>query len=556
MRRIAPHGALDLERAPSGPTASGAACALSVRDLHKSFLVSRERRTSIKEVVAHGRAPAGERVQALDGATFDVAAGEFVGVVGRNGSGKSTLLRIVAGIYVPDAGEVVARGRVSPFIETGVGFRPDLSANDNIVLNGAILGVSRAEMRRRIPEVLDFADLEGFGEHKLKNFSKGMAVRLAFASALQADADILLLDEVLAVGDEAFQAKCHGEFERLKREGRTVLLVTHDMDAVERFCHRAVLLDAGRVIADAPPTEVAEAYHEINRAPARHRPRPERAAAPPRGEARRTRPSLLGDERGQLPRLALAFARADVKIHYQDSVLGYLWSVLRPLGLFAVLLLVFSRAAGLGDGVEHYPIYLLTAVVLWTFFAETTSGGVVALTSAQHVLRRMRLPSLALPLAVVLKAAFNLVLNLLAVAVFVVAYGVEPRLGWLELPLLAGFLALFGGGLALVLSALYVRFRDVHQAWTVVLQFLFFASPIVFVASRYPAGLQEVLDLSPLAVVFTEMRHALIDPSAPSAAEAAGGAAMLAVPVAIVAATIAAGLWLFRREAPRIAERL
>ncbi|HEX8208196.1 MAG TPA: ABC transporter permease, partial [Solirubrobacteraceae bacterium] len=225
-------------------------------------------------------------------------------------------------------------------------------------------------------------------------------------------------------------------------------------------------------------------------------------------------------------------------------------------GLFAVLLLVFSRAAGLSQGVEHYPIYLLTAVVLWTFFAETTSGGVMSLTSAADLLRRMRLPSLALPLAVVLKAGFNLVLNLLAVAVFVVAYGVEPRLGWLELPLLAGFLALFGGGLALVLGALYVRFRDVHQAWSVALQFLFFASPIVFVSSRYPEGLQQVLDLSPLAVVFTQMRHALIDPSAPSAAEAAGGAHMLVVPVAIVAAVLAAGIWLFRREAPRIAERL
>jgi ABC-type polysaccharide/polyol phosphate transport system ATPase subunit/ABC-type polysaccharide/polyol phosphate export permease len=526
-----------------------------VRDLRKSFVVEGEHRTLLKELVAQGPAMGtGEHVEALAGVSFDVAPGEFFAIAGRNGSGKSTLLRIIAGIYAADAGTVVTRGRVAPFIELGVGFRPELSARDNVLLNGAILGIPRAEVRARLPEVFAFADLEGFEHHKLKNFSSGMGARLAFAASLQAQADILLLDEVMAVGDEAFKAKCDREFERLKAEGRTVLIVTHDMATVERVCDRALVIEAGEVVASGSPAEVVAAYRRINREPP-----PRRVLdGPPPVPSRRRAPwsALLGDGRTRLGRVAAAFARADLAVHYQDSALGYFWAVLRPLGLFAVLLLVFSHAARLSAGVQHYPVYLITAVVLWTFFVETTAGGLHSLKSAQPVVRRMRLPTLALPLSVLLKASFNLMVNLSVVAVFVVAYEVQPRLSWLELPLLALFLALFAGGLGAVLAALYVRFRDVSQAWSVAQQLLFFSSPIVYVAGRYPEAIQNVLNLSPLAVVFTQMRHALIDPSAPSAADSVGGAVMLLVPVGIVALTVAAGLWLFRREAPRMAERL
>ena len=530
--------------------------AVSAHDVRKSFAIHHERRATLRELFAHGRAPeATEHVEALRGVTLEVPAGQFLGIVGRNGSGKSTLLRIIAGIYRPDAGQLVTHGRLSPFIEMGVGFRPSLSARENVMLSGSVLGASRSETRERLPEVFAFADLEGFADHKLQNFSSGMSSRLAFAAALQVQSDILLLDEVLAVGDAAFQEKCFAEFERLKREGRTVLLVTHNMAAVERFCDRAVLLDQGVIAADGTPEQVAEAYREVNRGAA---PRPKPGPAPPvdKRALKAERTALVGNEVGRLVRLAAAMARADLAEHYQDRLLGYVWAVLRPLSLFLVLYFVYSNATGLGEGVKHYPVYLLTAIVLWTFFAETTSGGLSAMAGAKATLRRMRLPLLAVPLSMLMKAFFNLGVNLSVVVVFVAFSGIDFRLSVLQLPLLLLVLAVFATGTAMLLSGVYVRYRDVTQAWTVTLQLLFFASPILYVTSRLPSELQGVLDLNPIAAIFTQMRHALLDPSAPTAVEAAGGPLALLVPATIVVGAVVAGLWAFAREAPRMAERL
>ena len=179
------------------------------------------------------------------GSSFDIHQGEFFGIVGRNGSGKSTLLKILASIYKADAGTIRMAGRLAPFIELGVGFNPDLTARENVTLNGVMMGLSQREARRRLDAVLDFAELEEFVDLKLKNYSSGMLVRLAFSVMIQAEADILLIDEVLAVGDAAFQQKCRDVFADMKDGGRTIVLVTHDMTAVQRYCHRAMLLDEG-----------------------------------------------------------------------------------------------------------------------------------------------------------------------------------------------------------------------------------------------------------------------------------------------------------------------
>ena len=185
-------------------------------------------------------------LEALRGVSFAVEHGEFFGIVGRNGSGKSTLLKCLAGIYRLDGGEIWVDGRMSTFIELGVGFNPDLAARDNVILNGIMLGLTPREARRRYDEVIEFAELREFEDLKLKNYSSGMHVRLAFSVMIQVDADVLLIDEVLAVGDAAFQQKCFDEFNRLRDEGRTIVLVTHDMASVQRFCHRAMLLERGR----------------------------------------------------------------------------------------------------------------------------------------------------------------------------------------------------------------------------------------------------------------------------------------------------------------------
>jgi ABC-type polysaccharide/polyol phosphate transport system ATPase subunit len=205
-----------------------------------------------------------EQFQALRDVSFEVASGEFFGIVGRNGSGKSTLLKCLAGIYGVDSGEIRVAGRLSPFIELGVGFNPDLTARENVVINAVMLGLSPAEARRRFDEVIAFAELEEFVDLKLKNYSSGMHVRLAFAVMVQVEADVLLIDEVLAVGDAAFQRKCYDEFERMQAEGRTILFVTHAMSLVERFCHRAMLLERGNLVSVGDPHAVAQQYNELN----------------------------------------------------------------------------------------------------------------------------------------------------------------------------------------------------------------------------------------------------------------------------------------------------
>jgi ABC-type polysaccharide/polyol phosphate transport system ATPase subunit len=216
--------------------------------------------------------------------SVEIAPGEFFGIVGRNGSGKSTLLKCLAGIYNIDGGELTVNGRLSPFIELGVGFNPDLTARDNVIINAIMLGLSRKEAVERFDDIVAFAELEDFVDLKLKNYSSGMHVRLAFATAVEVDAEILLIDEVLAVGDAAFQQKCFDEFMRLRREGRTMLFVTHDMASVERFCDRAMLLDAGRVIDIGDPQSIARQYNQLNFALLRqqHGELPSEAVAGPR----------------------------------------------------------------------------------------------------------------------------------------------------------------------------------------------------------------------------------------------------------------------------------
>jgi ABC-type polysaccharide/polyol phosphate transport system ATPase subunit len=239
--------------------------ALVVEGVSKAFRRPHEQMHTLKERALHPfRRRTYDSFTAVDDVTFDVGRGEFFGIVGRNGSGKSTLLKLIAGIYQASAGEIWVNGRMSTFIELGVGFNPDLAARDNVILNGIMLGLSPSEARERYERVIDFAELRDFEDLKLKNYSSGMHVRLAFAVMVQVDADLLLIDEVLAVGDAAFQQKCFDEFNRLRDAGKTIVLVTHDMSAVRRFCHRALLMDRGRVVELGDPEHVGGSYLELN----------------------------------------------------------------------------------------------------------------------------------------------------------------------------------------------------------------------------------------------------------------------------------------------------
>src|SRR3954454_21302687 len=261
MAELAPVGAVGAGATSGRKVPKRRYAAVEVRDLEKTFRIPRQQVNTFKERALHPfRRTAYEELQVLRGITFDVLEGEFFGIVGRNGSGKSTLLKCLAGIYRSDAGTIRVAGRISPFIELGVGFNPDLTARENVVINAVMMGLTPREARARFDQVIEFAELEDFVDLKLKNYSSGMQVRLAFAVMVQSGAEILLIDEVLAVGDAAFQQRCLDEFRRLREEGRTIVLVTHDMTIVDRFCHRAMLISDGEIELIGDPPRVGQRY--------------------------------------------------------------------------------------------------------------------------------------------------------------------------------------------------------------------------------------------------------------------------------------------------------
>lgn len=242
---------------------------VTVKDLYKSFRLPREQSSGLKQSILNFfRRPSKRRrgydtQHVLRDVSFEIKKGEFFGIVGKNGSGKSTLLKLLAGIYVPDSGLVEVNGSLTPFIELGVGFNPELTGRENVYLNGALLGFSHDEMNEMYDDIVSFAELEIFMDQKLKNYSSGMQVRLAFSIAIRAKSDILLIDEVLAVGDAAFQAKCFDYFYELKKSDTTVIFISHDRGSLERFCERGILIDDGRVVKSGKMSEVLDAYTDI-----------------------------------------------------------------------------------------------------------------------------------------------------------------------------------------------------------------------------------------------------------------------------------------------------
>ena len=270
-------------------------------------------------------------------------------------------------------------------------------------------------------------------------------------------------------------------------------------------------------------------------------------------------PSALGGDWRRFLHLAWTLAVTDFKLRFFGSVLGYLWQLLRPLMLFGVLLLVFTVFLPLGSDVPHYDVCLLGGIVIYTFFADATIASVSSLVDRESLVRKIHFPRMVVPVAVVLTAYFNFVLNLLVVLVFALASGVTPRAAWLELvPLMLG-LGVFALGMAMLLSSLYVRFRDVRPIWEVVAQALFYATPVIYVidtVEREHESWARILMWNPLSTIVTQARHAVVSPDIQSAAYAIGGGVRLAIPIAIVVVTFVLGFWSFNRAAPRIAEQL
>jgi ABC-2 type transport system permease protein len=370
---------------------------------------------------------------------------------------------------------------------------------------------------------------------------------------MHVDADIFLFDEVLAVGDAPFQAKCQMHFERLRAARKTMVLVAHDLNLIQEFADRAVLLDAGRMVASGSPETVVASYHELTEEQERRQPPTPTGA---RAASRLRAPRLLRRE-PRFVALVRTLAIVDYKVKYGGAALSYVWAVARPAALFAVLLFVFSRLGRFNAGVPHYGGYILTAVILWTFFAQTTAHSTRSLVSRAPLLRRLPFPRLVVPFAVVTTGLFDLAINLAVVVVILLAMGIAPGVAWIELPLIVGYITTFAMGWSLILSAGYVRHRDLGELWAVVTQALFYGSAIFYTVSSLPEPYDRVLALvNPMVTAIVAARHALVDPDAPSAAEVVGGTVYLLVPVAIVLATLVFGVLVFRRESPRAAEHV
>jgi ABC-2 type transport system permease protein len=282
---------------------------------------------------------------------------------------------------------------------------------------------------------------------------------------------------------------------------------------------------------------------------------------------RRYGPAAVEDDARRFASLTLTLATTDFKLRYFGSALGYVWSLMRPLLLFGVLYVVFTQVFSLGRGIPHYPVYLLTSIILWTFFVETTSNNVQSLLAREGLLRKMRFPRLVIPLSVALVALFNLGMNMIAVIVFALADGVYPRWSWLEMPLLIVLLATLAVGVGMLLSALYVRYRDIQPIWDVISQALFYASPVIYTAFQYKS-LKHLAMFNPIGAILTQMHFSWVGGGTVvrsghrvpyvvhDAATTAGGAPLLLVPLGIIVGMFCLGLWFFSREAPRIAENL
>ncbi len=274
-------------------------------------------------------------------------------------------------------------------------------------------------------------------------------------------------------------------------------------------------------------------------------------------------PSALGGGLHRFWSLTFMLARTEFKLRFFGSVFGYLWTLVRPLLFFGVLLFVFTDLLHINSkAIPHYPEYLLESIIFFTYFQETTSGSVASLVARENLLRKVRFPRLVVPLSVALTSLFNLGMNLIVVFIFILASGIEPRLTWLELPVLVALLVIISVGVGMLLSALYVRFRDIQPIWEVIAQILWYGSPILYTvqtaANKHLFGISfsRLLVINPLGAILTQARKAFLDPSAPSAVRAIGGNARLLIPFGIIAALFAFGLWFFNREAPRISENL
>ena len=299
----------------TSPATPGTETVIEVRDVDKTFRIPSHRVDSLKERVVGAGRQSYKELRALQGISFDVAKGECLGIIGRNGSGKSTLLKLLASIYGVDRGTIRIAGRLVPFIELGVGFNPELTAHENVVLNGVMMGLTPREARKRLDAVIDFAELREFEDLKLKNYSSGMLVRLGFSLMTQVDADILLVDEVLAVGDASFQQKCFDVFSDLHAEGRTIVLITHDMGAVQRHCDRAILLEGGNIEIEGDPSDVTARYLQVNFEEQASTRKPEDVVAPDEALAAFREVRVNGAEPG-----STASAEQDTQIELEFNV--------------------------------------------------------------------------------------------------------------------------------------------------------------------------------------------------------------------------------------------
>lgn len=471
-----------------------------------AYTIQGDRINSLKEWMVHRlrRIPLSiTKVEALRHVNLKLESGECLGLIGHNGSGKSTLLKVIAGILVPKEGQIYRHGRMTSLIELGAGFDPELSGIENIVLACSLAGLSLKEIEADMESIIDFAELKDVIHRPVKTYSSGMYARLGFACATVRDPEVILIDEVLAVGDENFQKKCFTRLQELKSKGRSMVLVSHDMSTIQSFCDHVGVLNKGQLVFYGEPEKGIQCYRDLFK-----------DNTPLKEEIPFEFGEYIGDtvHTGKIQefkknlQIISLMVKKDLKIRYRNSFLGYLWSMLNPLLMMTVLGVVFTKFMSFE---LPYPyLFFLSGILPWNFFSQSLSSGIHSIVNNTALLKKVAIPTYIFPVVTVMAVFVNMIFAMVPYTAVALFSGMNI-VSFLMFPIMAIIFFFFVTGCTLILSTINVFFRDIGHMLESILQIVFYATPIVYPITRIPESLVKYFALNPLAIYINAIRSSL-----------------------------------------------
>ena len=502
-----------------------------VDHVYKSFDIYMDKANSLKEKMLFWNRNRKEKREVLKDINLTIKNGEAVGLIGVNGSGKSTLLKLMTKIIYPNKGKIITNGKLTSLLELGAGFHPDFSGRENIYFNASIFGLTKKQIDSRLDNIIEFSELGAYIDNPVRTYSSGMYMRLAFAVAINVDADILLVDEVLAVGDQHFQEKCIAKMKELKEQGKTMVFVTHSLGTVKDFCNRAIWLNQGEIQMDGEPDPVIDAYLK---------------ATTQNSEERNNQINLVKDLYNYRELLKTNIKK-DVGGKYKNSVLGVLWSFINPLLQIAVYALVFQVI--LKSDIDNYTVYLCCGLIPWQYFSSVVLRGAATIIDNGNIIKKVYFPREILPISVVTSEGVNFLISTIIILGFVIfgGIGLSWNILWYFLIFIIQFIVSIG--VAFIVSSLTVYFRDLQHLLGIFMQLLFYATPIVYAISSVPAGLQWIVKINPMSYLIEGYRAIFYNRTMPDFQ-----GLLIALAMGIVLCLI--GYFVFKKLEKKFAEEL